>query len=233
MSERFFYPGILNQDQTIDLSREEKVHLFKSLRKQPNENVEVINGHSQLGYAKIQENGTLYIEQVRESPPSQSTLTLCIAIHKMNRIDWIIEKGTELGVSAFWLFPGKKSEPLSVHPKYIERFYRLAVAALKQCGRLTLPQIEVKPPLQEWTKPDGTLLFGDTSPYAAQIGSAYTYPLYFFSGPEGGFNEQELALFAAWEAEGVSLHANTLRAETAPIVAAALLSQPQRGRTPS
>jgi 16S rRNA (uracil1498-N3)-methyltransferase len=225
-AERFFYNNLLKETQMISLGEEETFHLLKVMRTKPGELVEIINGQSQLGYARLKEHGQLYIERLIEQPVPKEGLILCVAMPKFNRIEWIIEKGTELGVVAFWLFEGDLSEKSSLSEQQRLRLSHLAISAIKQCGRLDLPKIELKPPLAKWQKPQGTLLFGDTSENASPIHFSYQLPIYFFSGPEKGFGKKELDLLNKWEAKGVSLNRNILRADTAPIVAAAILGNP-------
>jgi 16S rRNA (uracil1498-N3)-methyltransferase len=193
------------------------------MRTKPGEQVEIINGESQLAFARLKEDGKLQIEKVENALKPKERLILCMAMPKFNRIEWVIEKGTELGVHSFWLFEGEKSEKSALSEHQQLRLCHLAISALKQAGRLDLPSIELKPPLKEWLKPQGTLLFGDTSKGAKAIAPSYPLPIYFFSGPEKGFGKNELDLLKKWEAIGVTLNANILRADTAPIAAAAIL----------
>lgn len=226
-AERFFYPDLLHNRQTISLKGEEAFHLLKVMRKKQGEPVELINGKSQLALARLEKSSKdealLFVEKLIESPAPRIGLILCIALPKLNRIEWIIEKGTELGVFAFWLFPGEQSEKPTLSDHQLHRLEHLAISALKQCGRLDLPAIEMKKPLSQWQKPTGTLLFGDTSNQAPRIAASYPLPIFFFTGPEKGFSKKELDLLKAWKATGVSLHSNILRADTAPIAAAAIL----------
>ena len=222
-AERFFYKGSIFENQAIALSEEESLHLLKVMRTKPGEQVEIINGQSELAVARLKEDGKLLIEKVTRQPKPKERLILCIAMPKFNRVEWIIEKGTELGVHSFWLFEGERSEKSHLSEHQQQRLSHLAISALKQAGRLDLPSVVVKPPLKEWTKPQGALLFGDTSQNANAIAQSYSLPIYFFSGPEKGFGKNELDLLKKWEAIGVTLSKNILRADTAPIAAAAIL----------
>jgi len=228
-AERFFYNNLLKDNQTITLTGEEATHLLKVMRTQPGDVVEIINGKSQLAHARLKNasktSAELFIEKLVEQPHPKEGLILCIAMPKFNRLEWIIEKGTELGVIAFWLFDGDLSEKTSLSEQQHLRLNHLAISALKQCGRLDLPSIELKKPLAQWEVPQGTLLFGDTLIDAQPIAASYPLPIYFFSGPEKGFGKKELDLLNKWKAKGVSLNRNILRADTAPIAAAAILGR--------
>jgi 16S rRNA (uracil1498-N3)-methyltransferase len=92
------------------------------------------------------------------------------------------------------------------------------VNALKQCGRLFLPQLLLKPSLSHWEKPSGSLFFGDLSK-APKLSGPFSDSVTFFIGPEKGFSPAEIAHLKTFSAHGISLHTHTLRAETAAIVA--------------
>ena len=120
-------------------------------------------------------------------------------------------------VTEFWLFPGEKSEKKTV--SHLQRLETIQINALKQCGRLFLPRITLKPPLDQWQQPPGSLFFGDLSPQAPLLKGPFTSPITFFIGPEKGFSPTELATLSQFKAIGISLHHNILRAETAAITA--------------
>jgi len=226
-SERFFYDKPLREKKTLTIEGEEAQHL-RVMRVNIGDEIEVINGKGQLAKASVIEfhkgKVDLLATQVFDSPLREESLILCLALPRFNRLEWVIEKGAELGVSAFWVFPGDLSEKKELSEPQSVRLRHLLIAAIKQCGRLDLPAITLKEPLAKWVRPQGTSLFGDTDPKAPRIATPYPHPIYFFSGPEKGFSQKELDLFHRWEAKGVSLHRNILRADTAPIAAAAILS---------
>ncbi len=225
-AERFFLDQPFKSHEKIFLEGEEAEHL-RVMRIKPNDVIEIVNGQGSLAKAKILDVHKNRIEalliEVSSWPPKKDLLTLCIGIPRMNRLEWIIEKGTELGVGAFWLFPGNFSEKSDFSENQKQRLRNLSIAALKQCGRLDLPAFEYKSPLATWKKPAGTLLFGDTDPKAPLISPPYPKPILFFSGPEKGFSEKEVHLLREWHAKGVSLNPHILRSDTAPIAAAVLL----------
>jgi 16S rRNA (uracil1498-N3)-methyltransferase len=149
----------------------------------------------------------------------------------MNHLEWIIEKGTELNATEFWLFPGRLSEKGELSGNQQERLLHLALAAMKQCGRLDLPSIVLKPPLLQWGAIEGTLFFGDTAqeaPFLWEVPHLKPAkpPVVFFVGPEKGFDKKEHAhLTEGMGARGVRVHRNILRTETAPLTALSILQQ--------
>ena len=89
---------------------------------------------------------------------------------------------------------------------------------MKQCGRLYLPQIEMKPSLKKWQELPFPILFGDTRPQASPLELPLSKPCILLIGPEPGLSEDEtLVLETKLHAKGVKLHHNTLRTETAAI----------------
>jgi len=218
-ADRFFLDAPLKQ-QNLILSGEELHHLSKVMRAKVGSTIELVNGKGELAKARISKLGTsaeLNVIEHSFSPP-KPTLILAQAIVRPSLLDWIVEKGTELGASAFWFFPGDQSEKKELSSQQQKRLESLAISALKQSGRLYLPEIAYKPPLAAWKQPSGTLLFGDISPAAPKLSSFQT-PVVFFVGPERGFSLRETQILHELPAKGVKLHDNTLRAETAVIAA--------------
>ncbi len=230
-AERFFIDTLMENGQKIEVSGEEFSHL-KVMRVDIGDTLELINGRHLLAHAsveKIEKHAALLnITQIEERAPLIPTLTLCIALPRFNHLEWIAEKATELGASALWLFPGDRSEKTNVSEQQLFRLRNLMIAAIKQCGRLDLPVIEIHPALHAWHyPPKGSLFFGDVSPSAPLLAHHLPpsdTPIFFFTGPEKGFSiKEQLLLENAWHARGVSLHPYTLRTETAPILATGLI----------
>ncbi|NGX46210.1 MAG: hypothetical protein K940chlam2_01396, partial [Chlamydiae bacterium] len=97
----------------------------------------------------------------------------------------------------------------------------ITISAIKQCGRLDLPEILVKPTLSKWEELSHPAYFGDISPEAPTLQKTWqkSDSCYFFIGPESGFSPDEITHLRRLHAHGVTLHHNILRAETASIVA--------------
>jgi 16S rRNA (uracil1498-N3)-methyltransferase len=150
-------------------------------------------------------------------------LWLCFAPVKKARLDWIVEKATELGVA--------RLQPVITERTIVERVKRerleaQIVEACEQCGRTALPELAdpVKLPalLKNWPD-DRALLFADEAggaPFSAVEAPA---PAAILTGPEGGFTDRERALLLAAPAvRRIALGPRILRAETAAIAATAL-----------
>jgi 16S rRNA (uracil1498-N3)-methyltransferase len=227
-AHRFFLDNPLVHPTTT-LTGEELHHLKNVMRARLGDRVEIVNGKGTLAHARLvelkKESALFEIIQKIDQPPPQHNLILAQALTRPALLDWIVEKGTELGATCFWLFPGDQSEKKELSSHQIERLHALILSALKQCGRLYLPTLEIKPPLSEWLPVSGTLLYGSLAPTAKKIQPSYSPPVTVAIGPEKGFSEKELSILEAkLHGTGVTLHTNTLRAETAALCALSILS---------
>jgi 16S rRNA (uracil1498-N3)-methyltransferase len=150
-------------------------------------------------------------------------LWLCFAPVKKARLDWIIEKATELGVAR--LQP-VITERTIVERVKTERLEAQIIEACEQCGRTAVPALTepVKLPqlIRDWSA-KRALLFADEeggTPFPAVDAPA---PAAILTGPEGGFTAREREMLLACPAvRRVALGPRILRAETAAIVATGL-----------
>lgn len=212
------------------LEGEEFHHLKNVMRARTGHTIEIVNGKGVLARGRVveikRESAAIEITQRKSEPPPAMQLILAQALIRPVLLDWVIEKGTELGVAQFWLFPGDLSEKKELTYNQHKRLQTLIASALKQCGRLYLPTLEVRPPLSQWDRPEETILFGSLAPEAVPLRSTYRSPIIMVIGPEKGLSpEESTVLEKNLHAKPVSLHRNILRAETAAICALSLLSQ--------
>jgi len=228
---RYFTDHSISEHQPIILEGQELHHLARVMRATPGETVELVNGQGQLALAQVtsveKRTATLHVEEVKTVPPPTFEVIIAQAMPRPNRLDTILEKGTELGMTQLWLFPGKLSEKKEVTEKQLQRMRIVTIAAMKQCGRPYLPKICIKPPLIKWQKPEYNLFYGDVSPTAPLFSEAWEsaqgHGLVFFIGPESGFSDDETATLEQLGAKGVKLHPNILRTDTAPLAALSLI----------
>jgi 16S rRNA (uracil1498-N3)-methyltransferase len=230
---RYFVDEFFQENAAVLLSGDEYHHLARVSRGKLGDFAELVNGRGQMADATVarlnKHEAELQIRRVIETPRQKAPLILAQALTRMNHLEWIIEKGTELDASAFWLFPGIHSEKESLSEPQAQRLKNLAISAMKQCGRLDLPAIVMKPPLLQWLPLDGTLLYGSTSdkaPYLWDLAleKPLPSPVILFIGTESGFDPKETHfLEGALKAKGIRLHSNILRAETAALTALSLI----------
>ena len=104
--------------------------------------------------------------------------------------------------------------------------YQLRALLKVNTIRGVVSRCQIKPPLSEWQKTAGTLLFGSLAPDAKPLKGPYPSPIIIVIGPEKGLSpEEHRTLETKLHGTGVSLHPNILRAETAALCALSRLSQ--------
>jgi 16S rRNA (uracil1498-N3)-methyltransferase len=229
MNNRFYVNASF--DESTKIEGTEFHHLVHVMRIQAGDEIEIVNGRGNLACARVEKmdkrSAHLTILHREISPKPEPSIRIGLAFIRMERLEWAIEKGTELGADAFTLFPAEHSEKKQLSVHQFDRLIHIAIAAIKQCGRLYLPEINIAPSLNDLLQSDALILFGDTAPEILPLSLIpYCSSVLFISGPEKGFSEDELGLLQQ-HAQGVSLSKNILRAETAPIAALSILSQKQ------
>jgi 16S rRNA (uracil1498-N3)-methyltransferase len=231
--ERFFLPETFKETQETTVEGQEFHHMAHAMRIKEGQEIELINGLGQLAKGKVtslqKRSATVEICEILSEEKRGAEFILAQAIPRINRLDYIIEKGTELGMTQLWLFPGERSERKELSIAQQERAQAIAIAAMKQCGRLFLPLITLKPALVKWDAPKSAAsFFGDLdsrAPYFANLKIDQKQNLLFYVGPESGFSEKEENFLREFlKAEGVKLHNNILRTDTAALVALTLMT---------
>lgn len=167
-------------------------------------------------------------------------LTLCIAVLKGERFEWVLQKGTELGVGEFVPMSCERSV-VDIRAENsrakIERWERIIREAAEQSRRGRLPTLQpVQPfadvceqiaqhaqPLLLWENQGIPGLHDLIRPSNSTSSADQAPNLAIFSGPEGGWTDDEIATALRYNVTLVSLGSRILRAETAPIAAAAAL----------
>jgi 16S rRNA (uracil1498-N3)-methyltransferase len=190
--------------------------------------VNIIDGQSEDGQG---EEGRVEFELAEEvSTPSVPQVTLLLAVFKFDRMEWAIEKCTELGVSRIVPVIARRTDAhlASAAPKRSERWRRIALQAAEQSRRATPPEIATPIKLQHIVGLDGgalrvVLAESEQKSLLREVLAAHAAgEIVLATGPEGGWADDELQLFmqAGWIS--ASLGPTILRAETAVIAAVAI-----------
>ena len=153
----------------------------------------------------------------REEVPD---LWLLFAPIKRGRIDWLVEKATELGVDR--LIPVNTARTV-VDRLNLDRLRAHAIEAAEQCERTALPALEeptrLKALLERWNE-GRTLYFADEAGGVPMTEAARPGPAAILIGPEGGFTDEERAMIRAHSAAcAITLGPRILRADTAALAA--------------
>ncbi|MFU8858981.1 MAG: RsmE family RNA methyltransferase [Cyclonatronaceae bacterium] len=155
---------------------------------------------------------------VHRDRDSEYDLILAFALIKnRQRLEWMLEKATELGVSGIVLFKSARSERDRVRT---DRLENILVSALKQSKRFFLPRLSESNSIEEVIEkhPGCELIVAhEKTETAATLPIAESRRKLLFIGPEGGFTNEEIATLTRSGAKTISLGSNRLRAETAAL----------------
>jgi 16S rRNA (uracil1498-N3)-methyltransferase len=202
-------------------------YLAAVLRLGPGAQVKLFDNRTGEWLAEIAEAGKKRVQlqlvrhlRGREPVPD---LWLLFAPIKRGRIDWLVEKATELGVAR--LVPVITRRTIVDRIKD-ERLFAHAVEAAEQCDRTALPELaepqKLDALLKAWPA-DRALFFADENGGEPLARVAKPGPAAILIGPEGGFTDEERAAIRAIpQARPVSLGPRILRADTAALAALAL-----------
>ncbi len=153
-------------------------------------------------------------------------LVLLLSIFKFDRMDWVVEKATELGCAKIVPVVARRSE---VHlaqaaGKRVERWRRLAHAGAQQSRRVSAPEIADPVTLAEAVAGGAGIVLSEFPGARAlrDVLRGRSGSVALAIGPEGGWTDEEMELFAAAGWAVASLGTNILRAETAAIAALAV-----------
>lgn len=193
------------------------------------DHVELVNGLGNQAVAEVvtleKKRAELKILSVEKMAAEEGPL-LFLALTRQSLLEWVVEKATELGVQEIRLFQGEKSDREALSENQRRRLQAILISALKQSGRGTLPKLVEISPISSWTSLDVSAFYGTFDPKAPLLFSKCREASAFIVGPESGLSRNEEKKLKKLGAIGVSLGPHVLRAETAAITAAALLSQP-------
>lgn len=227
-AERYYYPGNLDPSDSIVLDGPEFIHLSKVMRSRVGDLIELVNGKGALAQGQVvrldKREAHIRIEDCRTEKPSERRLIIAQAIPRLNRLETILEKGTELGMDEIWLFPGALSEKTTFSENQLARMEYILITAMKQCGRLFLPKLVFEKELKKWEKLNLPAYFGDVREDASHFFDEWVRrgkqdKFLFFIGPESGFTIEETEKLESLGAKGVKLHPYVLRTDTASLCA--------------
>ena len=221
MKHRFYIDADLAAGNTFTLSHDEQHHAHV-VRVRDNEEVEVFNGRGASFVATYTTEG-LQIVRAAADREARIALHLAMSIINLDKFDIVLQKATELGVrSIVPLVTDRVEIRAERYRGKAERWRKIVFEAVKQSGRSVIPTIEEPQPFDEIIKRDGMKIVFDADSDSApqQPGDAAT----IFIGPEGGWSERELQLAREHGCAFERLGIRRLRAETAAIVATALVA---------
>ena len=238
MVPRFYVPALDPRDRSVSLPEVEAGHLRRVLRLKTGAAVRLFDGRGREVEARVTSVDRASVvaqigEPVAPSPEWGVRVTLAQAILKGDKTDDVVRDAVMMGVSGIQpLLTARTDVPAAAfsHGRRIERWHRIAVASAKQCGRAVVPPVrapcslreclaEAPPGLRIMLVEPAALPSGAASwPPADESGAATV-----LVGPEGGWEDDELAEALSAGCFLVSLGPRTLRADAAAIVALSVL----------
>jgi 16S rRNA (uracil1498-N3)-methyltransferase len=230
---RFFIQPPRDLTCRIDLDKEESHHIIKVLRLQPGINIELYDGTGFLYQAVITEINKTVSVQIHNKKFFQKpepAIILHAGLLKNKKMEFVLQKATELGVDAVHLFTSSHTSTALPDAKKMNRYKKIIRESCKQCERLYPMPVYTPTPLTDqleaikdqnqcylfWEKEQGN------SPDSINTINK-KQDIHIFTGPEGGFSEEEIESLPAG-IKTISLGHQILRAETAVITGVAIVA---------
>jgi len=231
---RFYIEADLAVDMHAELTETVFHHWVKVLRAQVGEKATLFNGQGgeyEVTLVEVaKKSASVAVDSFNpdDRTPGFSTL-LGQVMSKGDRMDYAIQKATELGVSKIQLLTSERCEMRLKYDrdqKKIDHWQGIAIAACEQCGMNKVPEVLAPVSLQDWLNSELPATKLVLAPNKDQIDvlAAATPNIALLIGPEGGLSEAEIQLsnnagFINW-----CIGNRVLRTETAPIVALSILN---------
>lgn len=229
----FYAPHIVTENV---LPETESQHAVRVLRLKTGHTINVVDGHGSMYRATITDPHPKHcavkiIEQHKYKKPKHKLHIAIAPTKNMDRLEWFVEKCTEIGIDEITPLLCRYSERKVIKP---ERLEKIIVAAAKQSQKAYFPTLNPMVNFQDFVQQASTNslntiahCYEGSKPLLQHVYKKTTDVLVLI-GPEGDFSEQEVSFAAEKGFEPISLGSNRLRTETAGVVAChtiALLNQ--------
>jgi len=227
-------------EATATLTGAQAEHMARVLRAQPGMEADVVAGgrvfHAEVAAVAPHEVRFNLIAELEADPALP--VTLVVSVYKFDRMEWAIEKATELGVAAIVPVVARRTEKhlAQAAAKRVERWRRIAHEAAQQSRRCDVPLIHDPIALSNYVRSaseatrivlaeqERTTTLRNSVEEAIAAAKTDMPVLEIAIGPEGGWAPEEEALFDANGWRAVSLGPRILRAETAAITAMSVVA---------
>jgi len=217
---RLFFPEILSTNLTLKLDKSQSHYLTKVMRINIGKNFSLFNqnGEWEAEITKITKGIVEFLitKKIR-SNDNQKEIWLAFAPVKLNYLNLMIQKGTELGVSKFIPILTERTIVRKINEK---RLNKIIVEASEQSNRLKVPKLEEIVKLDNFLKfnQKTNIIFGDLNTKNNKLNIKNTDPLCILIGPEGDFTTKEREkILKLKNIIPLKINENILRAETAAI----------------
>jgi 16S rRNA (uracil1498-N3)-methyltransferase len=231
MTRRRWIADEVSEDRAA-LTGANAAHLARVLRARVGQQFDIACGNQlRLGtIAGISEDRVEFELGETLAAPSPLNITLLLAVFKFDRLEWAIEKCTELGALRIVPVIARRTEQhlAAAAAKRVERWRRIAHEASQQSRRLSPPLIDNPMKLKQALAIEAsTKLLLDETEQSVTLRDALadgSEPMALAIGPEGGWTSDEIELFRAGGWQSVTFGSTILRAETAAIASLAAVA---------
>ncbi|MDP5029317.1 MAG: 16S rRNA (uracil(1498)-N(3))-methyltransferase [Paraglaciecola sp.] len=231
---RIFHPDLLSVDEHVTLGDDATNHLANVLRAKVGQPLILFNGDGaeySAHVVDITKRKVIVCIDTKLSLSVESPLKLHLGqgISRGDRMDWVIQKAVELGVSEISpLITERCGVKLSAERwlKKHEQWQKLIISACEQCGRNTLPTLHTPIDFHQWISQSTEQLRLTLHPRAESTFRHIRLPVSgvrLLIGPEGGFSDQEIYQTEQSGFHTIQMGPRVLRTETAAIAAIAAL----------
>ena len=212
-------------------------HLVRVLRAQPGQEFDIV-ANDVVRQGKILSVSAERVEFALGGEVATKVLpsvVLVLAIYKFDRMEWALEKCTELGVDRFVPVVARRTDAhlAASAEKRAERWRRIARQAAEQSRRAAAPEVDAPVLLKQvlhlpglrvvLAETEGEISLRQAVSGEGSLEGEKKRPLTLAIGPEGGWTEEELQSFSKSDWVSASLGSTVLRAETAAIAATAIV----------
>jgi 16S rRNA (uracil1498-N3)-methyltransferase len=232
---RFFSDNIDPDSDTIVIESEDAKHITSVLRLKKGDKAIICDKNCTDYLCELESGDKNYaefriIESKRNSAEPDVEITLFQAVPKNDKLDFIVQKATELGVTRIVPFISKRcvSKPDSKSAeKKVQRLQRICYEASKQCGRGIIPEVmpftDFKSAVNSIDNNTTALIFYECGGEKIKNIDLSKKKIAIFIGSEGGFEKEEVDFAISKGFISAYLGERILRCETAPIAALAVL----------
>ena len=236
---RFFVPKESVKARTIEVSGKEAHHILDVMRLKVLDKIVAFDGTGKeyVGFIKDIRKGALSVEIVETRSPQGAEgakITLLQAIPKKEKMDYVIEKATELGVYAIIPLMTERTIPrweASKKNAREDRWRKIAREAARQCGRVDIPNISAITSFKECVKNSTdhdlaliAVLNDETVSIREALSAFRGGKIAMAIGPEGDFTPSEALLAKESGFKAVSLGPRILKSDTAGLASLAILN---------
>ena len=230
---RIFTDQTLTPGGEVTLDKSASQHLLKVLRLKSGAELRLFNGlGGEYAATLLGESGKQAQVKVSEfydaDLESPLHIQLVIAISRGDRMDWVMQKATELGVAAIQPLFSERTEVQLKGDRLARKqqhWQQIVISACEQCGRNTIPVVSNAIKLNDWHPDPANLNF--VLHFSEKSLQDYSKPaaqkIALLIGPEGGFTVTEIDRLISDGCKPLTLGPRVLRTETAPLAAISIL----------